>query len=164
MWVHGLSVPLGMPDLGVAVRPEPGCALGGNDSLVVWLRPYTALSSCPSGQLRDWAGECVHCHDLEVSTCLPGMRLAGCPALEQSSECVECTEGAAQVALDRAHSVQSNESICAWECGQEFFRVECGCVNCSTQGLACPPGQIQRMFFSQSVTISGINVWKLCSN
>ena len=65
--VHGLSVPLGMPDLGVAVRPEPGCALGGNDSLVVWLRPYTALSSCPSGQLRDWAGECVHCHDLEVS-------------------------------------------------------------------------------------------------
>ena len=52
MWVHGLSVPLGMPDLGVAVRPEPGCALGGNDSLVVWLRPYTALSSCPSGQLR----------------------------------------------------------------------------------------------------------------
>jgi hypothetical protein len=45
------------------------------------------------------------------------------------------------VALDRAHRVQSNESICAWECGQEFFRVECGCVNCSTQGLACPPGQ-----------------------
>jgi hypothetical protein len=37
--------------------------------------------------------------------------------------------------------VQSNESICAWECGQEFFLVECGCVNCSTQGLACPPGQ-----------------------
>ncbi len=31
MWVHGLSVPLGMPDLGVAVRPEPGYALGGND-------------------------------------------------------------------------------------------------------------------------------------
>ena len=116
--------------------------LGGHDSLVVWLRPYTALSSCPSGQLRDWAGECVNCcHDLEVSTCLPGTRLAGCPALEQSSECVECTEGAAQVALDRAHRVQSNESICAWECGQEFFRVECGCVNCSTQGLACPPGQ-----------------------
>jgi hypothetical protein len=67
--------------------------------------------------------------------------LAGCPALEQSSECVECTEGAAQVALDGAHRVQSNESICAWECGQEFFLVEWGCVNCSTQGLACPPGQ-----------------------
>ncbi len=87
------------------------------------------------------AGECVHCHDLEVSTCLPGKRLAGCPALEQSSECIECTEGAAPVALDRAHRVQSNESICAWEYGQEFFLVECGCVNCSTQGLACPPGQ-----------------------
>ena len=115
--------------------------LGGHDSLVVWLRPYAALSSCPSGQFCDWAGECVNCHDLEVSTCLPGTRLAGCPALEQSSECVECTEGAAQVALDGAHRVQSNESICAWECGQEFFLVEWGCVNCSTQGLACPPGQ-----------------------
>ena len=45
------------------------------------------------------------------------------------------------MALDGAHRVQSNESICAWECGQEFFRVQCGCVNCSTQGLACPPGQ-----------------------
>jgi len=42
---------------------------------------------------------------------------------------------------NRTHRVQSNESICAWECGQEFFRVECGCVNCSTQGMACPPGQ-----------------------
>jgi len=111
--------------------------LGGHDSLVVWLRPYTALSSCPSGQFCDWAGECVNCHDLEVST----VCLAGCPALEQSSECVECTEGAAQVALDGAHRVQSNESICVWECGQEFFLVEWGCVNCSTQGLACPPGQ-----------------------
>jgi hypothetical protein len=142
MWVHGLSVPLGMPDLGVAVRPERGCELGGNDSLVVWLRPYTTLSSCPSGQLRDWAGEWVNCcHDLEVSTCLPGTRLAGCPALEQSSECVEGTEGAAQVAFDRANRVQRNESICAWECGQEFFHFECGCVNCSTQGLACTPGQ-----------------------
>ena len=137
MNVHGLSVPIGMPDLGVAVCPEPGCVLGGHDSLVVWLRPYTALSSCPSGQFCDWAGECVNCHDLEVST----VCLAGCPALEQSSECVECTEGAAQVALDGAHRVQSNESICAWECCQEFFLVEWGCVNCSTQGLACPPGQ-----------------------
>jgi hypothetical protein len=45
------------------------------------------------------------------------------------------------VALDRAHRVQSNESICAWECGQEFFRVEWGCANCSTQQQACPPGQ-----------------------
>ena len=45
------------------------------------------------------------------------------------------------MALDGAHRVQSNESICAWECGQEFFLVEWGCVNCSTQGLACPPGQ-----------------------
>ncbi len=77
--VHGLSVPLGMPDLGVAVCPEPGCALGGNDSLVVWLRPYTALSSCLSGQFYDWAGECVKCHDLEVSTCLPGTAWRAAP-------------------------------------------------------------------------------------
>ena len=42
---------------------------------------------------------------------------------------------------NRTHRVQSNESICAWECCQEFFLVEWGCVNCSTQGLACPPGQ-----------------------
>lgn len=133
-----------MPDLGVVVRPEPGCALGGNDSLVVWLRPYTALSSCESGQFRDAAGECVNCHDFEASTvptCPLGERRAGCPALEQSSECVECTEGAAQVALDRARWVASNESICAWECSQDFFRVEWGCVNCTTQEQACPPGQ-----------------------
>ncbi len=42
---------------------------------------------------------------------------------------------------NRTHRVQSNESIWAWECGQEFSCVECGCVNCSTQGLTCPPGQ-----------------------
>jgi len=138
MWVHGLSVPLGMPDLGSPyVRSQAACS------------EATTRSSSGCGRTRrsprvrrgSCAGECVHCHDLEVSTCLPGTRLAGCPALEQSSECVECTEGAAQVALDGAHRVQSNESICAWECGQEFFLVEWGCVNCSTQGLACPPGQ-----------------------
>ena len=105
--------------------------------LVVWLLPYTTLSSCPSWQYLDWAGECVNCQDLEVCQA----RLAGCPALEQSSECVVCTEGVSQVALDGEHRVQSNESICAWECCQEFFLVEWGCVNCSTQGLACPPGQ-----------------------
>ena len=44
-----IEVPLGK-DIGVAVWPEPGCELGANDSIVVWLRPYTALYSCPSGQ------------------------------------------------------------------------------------------------------------------
>ena len=138
-----VEVPLGMPYLGVAVRPEPGsgCALGGNDSLVVWLRPYAALSSCPSGQFRDWAGECVNCHDLEVSTCLPGTRLAGCPALEQSSVCVACTEGAAEVERNRAKWVPSNESICAWQCSQDFYRMDWGCANCSAQQQACTPGQ-----------------------
>jgi hypothetical protein len=45
------------------------------------------------------------------------------------------------VALDGAHRVQNNESIFAWECCQEFFLVKWGCINCSTQGLSCPPGQ-----------------------
>lgn len=106
---------------------------------------YVWLSSCPSGQFRDAAGECGNCHDLEVPSCPPGERLAGCPALElgsaRAAECIECTEGAAQVELDQARWVASNESICAWECGQEFFRVEWGCANCSTQQQACPPGQ-----------------------
>jgi hypothetical protein len=46
------------------------------------------------------------------------------------------------VVFDGTHRVQSNKSICVWECCQEFFLVEWGCVNCSTQGLACPPGQL----------------------
>jgi hypothetical protein len=138
-----LEVPLGL-NVGVAVRPEPNCSLGANDSLVVWLRPHTARSSCPSGQFRDAEGECENCHDLEASeglTCPLGERRAGCPALEQSSECVECTEGAAQVLLDRAYWVPSNESICAWQCSQDFYRTDWGCVNCSAQQEPCPAGQ-----------------------
>jgi hypothetical protein len=147
-----VEVPLGMQDLGVAVRPEPGCALGTSDSLVVWLRPHTALYSCPTGQFLDAEGVCVNCQEPgaqasqssqshQCPQCALGERLAGCPALEQRCECVECTEGAAQVAIGVAHWVQSDSGICAWECSQDFFRVEWGCANCSAQQEACPPGQ-----------------------
>jgi hypothetical protein len=138
-----VEVPLGMKDLGVAVRPEPGCALGVYDSLVVWLRPYTGLYSCQSGQFLDAEGLCVNCHETEQqsSGCALGDRLAGCPALEHRFECVECAEDAVQVAVGAAPWVQIYSSICAWECSQDFFSVDAGCARCSTQQEACPPGQ-----------------------
>jgi hypothetical protein len=75
-----LEVPLGRLDVGVVVRPESGCQLGANDSVVAWLRPYTALHSCPSGQFLDTEGLCSNYHDIEEvlgRSCLPGQRLSG---------------------------------------------------------------------------------------
>jgi hypothetical protein len=43
--------------------------------------------------------------------------------------------------LDRAYWVPSNESICAWQCSQDFYRTDWGCVNCSAQQEPCPAGQ-----------------------
>lgn len=137
-----LEAPLGR-ELGVAVWPEAGCELGAGDSLVAWLRPYTALSSCPSGQFLDAEGECANCHETEAQllACALGRRLSGCPAIDQQSVCVPCEDGATNVASGRARWVASNESVCAWECGQDFFRVSEQCFNCSVQESACPPGQ-----------------------
>lgn len=137
-----LEAPLGR-ELGVAVWPEAGCELGAGDSLVAWLRPYTALSSCPSGQFLDAEGECANCHETEAQllACALGRRLSGCPAIDQQSVCVPCEDGASNVASGRARWAASNESVCAWECGQDFFRVSEQCFNCSVQESACPPGQ-----------------------
>lgn len=137
-----LEAPLGR-ELGVAVWPQAGCELGAGDSLVAWLRPYTALSSCPSGQFLDAEGECANCHETEAQllACALGRRLSGCPAIDQQSVCVPCEDGASNVASGRARWVASNESVCAWECGQDFFRVSEQCFNCSVQETACPPGQ-----------------------
>lgn len=141
-----LEAPLGR-ELGVAVWPEAGCELGAGDSLVAWLRPYTALSSCPSGQFLDAEGECANCHETEerLLACPLGRRLFGCPAIAGPAiagpVCVPCEDGASNVASGRARWVASNESVCAWECGQDFFRVSEQCFNCSVQESACPPGQ-----------------------
>ena len=123
----------------MAVWPEPGCELGANDSIVVWLRPYTALYSCPSGQFLDAEGLCVNCHETEAQllACPLGKRLSDCPAIEEQSDCVACVDGAANVASGRAHWVASNASICAWECSQDFFRVSGQCLNCSVQEDTC---------------------------
>jgi hypothetical protein len=43
MWVHGLSVPLGMPDLGVAVRP--GQAARSANSEKIHRETYTFRTS-----------------------------------------------------------------------------------------------------------------------
>jgi hypothetical protein len=146
-----LEVPLGeaaVPDLGVVVRPAAGCLLGPNASLVAWLRPYTALYSCPPGQFRDAAGACSNCHDSEalLRRCPLGQRLAGCPALLSASAsppalCVSCVEGAGAVAQGAALWVASNSTVCAWQCKQGFFRVDDRCARCSAQTAPCPPGQ-----------------------
>ena len=74
-----VEVPLDVRTLMVAVRPEDeNCTFGAQDSLVVWLRPYTALFSCESGQFMDAEGNCANCHDTEsLSACDPGERRAG---------------------------------------------------------------------------------------
>jgi hypothetical protein len=145
-----LEVPLGIDDLAVAVHPESAsaeCALSAADSLVVWLRPYTALYSCSAGQFRDAAGECINCHDSEsVDSCPRGRRLSGCPALQHApSQCVECVEGADVVALGTAEWVQTGSSICAWQCKDKFFRIDSAsaagaCAPCSATEQ-CPPGE-----------------------
>jgi len=137
-----LEAPLGR-ELGVAVWPEAGCELGAGDSLVAWLRPYTALFSCPSGQFLDAEGVCANCHETEAQlpACPLGRRLSGCPAIDEQSVCVPCEDGATTVASGRARWVASNASVCAWECSQDFFRVSEQCFNCSVQEHACPPGE-----------------------
>ena len=138
-----LEVPLGRLDVGVVVRPETGCQLGANDSVVAWLRPYTALHSCPSGQFLDSEGLCSTCHDVEevlAHSCLLGQRVSGCPALEHGRDCVDCLEGAELVAQGAARYVKSNTSICAWECLPGFFRTDDTCVRCSNE-TACAAGQ-----------------------
>ena len=136
-------------DVGVAVRAEPGCHLSANDSLVAWLRPNTALYSCPNGQFRDASGACSNCHDSEaqLARCPLGQRLSACPALEpDASLCVNCSEGAEVVAQGSAHWVSSSTAICAWLCNHNFFRDGAleKCTLCSTPAEPsepCPPGE-----------------------
>lgn len=142
-----IEVPLGTVDVGVAVQPvtqSAACLLGANDSLVAWLRPYTALYSCPIGQFREAAGECVNCHDTGalIAGCPLGQRLSGCPALTRTlSRCEKCTEGAQAVAQGIAEWVASAASICAWKCKQSFFRLGDTCAPCSVQSQQCAAGQ-----------------------
>ncbi len=89
-----LEVPMGLEDIGVVVRGQDNCQLSVNDSLVVWLRPYTALQSCHPGMFRDAQDTCRNCHT-SMDACDPGMRLSGCPALSDNAACVNCSpEGA----------------------------------------------------------------------
>jgi len=142
-----VEVPLDTANVGVAVQAvnqEVGCLLGANDSLVAWLRPYTALYSCPTGQFRDAAGACINCHDTEalVAGCPLGQRLSGCPALLQApSRCEKCVAGSEAVATGVADWVTSNASICAWRCKANFFRLGDACIPCSTQQQECAAGQ-----------------------
>ena len=140
-----VEVPLDVRTLIVAVRPEDeNCTFGAQDSLVVWLRPYTALFSCESGQFMDAEGNCANCHDTEsLSACDPGERRAGCPALEQDSPCIHCSSnsrGADLVLNNTARWVESNTSLCAYECVQGYFRDGAECQLCSVE-IRCDPGQ-----------------------
>lgn len=142
-----IEVPLGTVDVGVAVQTvtqSASCQLGANDSLVAWLRPYTALYSCPTGQFREAAGGCVNCHDTDalIAGCPLGQRLSGCPALTRTlSRCEHCTEGAQAVAQGIAEWVTGAASICAWKCKPNFFRLGDTCAPCSVQIEQCEAGQ-----------------------
>jgi hypothetical protein len=135
-----LEVPMGLEDIGVVVRGQDNCQLSANDSLVVWLRPYTALQSCPPGMFRDAQDTCRNCHT-SMDACDPGMRLSGCPALSDNGVCVNCSEGADLVAAGKAHWESSNTSICTWECDEGWFRADGTCLQCREAPAPCPPGQ-----------------------
>ena len=137
-----LQVPMGLADIGVVVRPQQDhCQLSANDSLVVWLRPYTTLQSCPQGMFRDAKDTCLSCHASVHDACRPGMRLWGCPALSPQRTCVNCSEVADLVATGKAHWVSSNTSICTWECSEGWFRADGTCLQCRETPEPCPPGQ-----------------------
>ena len=148
-----LHVPMALASevaLGVVAWPRAGpeesaaCRLDANDSLVVSLRPHTAVYECPSGHFVDERGGCQYCHGAEGAACAPGTRLEGCPALAAGGRCVNCTEGADLVLAQQAHWVASTQSICAWKCSAGFYETELlgkrACAPCSPAS-ACGPGQ-----------------------
>jgi hypothetical protein len=148
-----LQVPMALASevaLGVVAWPRAGpeesaaCRLDANDSLVVSLRPHTAVYECPSGHFVDERGGCQYCHGAEGAACAPGTRLEGCPALAAGGRCVNCTEGADLVLAQQAHWVASTQSICAWKCSAGFYETELlgkrACAPCSPAS-ACGPGQ-----------------------
>jgi hypothetical protein len=116
-----LQVPMALASevaLGVVAWPRAGpedlfasCRLDANDSLVVSLRPHTAVYECPSGHFVDERGGCQYCHGAEGAACAPGTRLEGCPALAAGGRCVNCTEDADLVLAQQAHWVASTQKI-----------------------------------------------------
>jgi hypothetical protein len=132
---------MGLEDIGVVVRGQDNCQLSVNDSLNVWLRPYTALQSCHPGMFRNAQDTCRNCHT-SMDACDPGIRLSGCPALSDNAACVNCSpEGADLVAAGKAHWESSNTSICTWECDEGWFRADGTCLQCRESPEPCPPGQ-----------------------
>jgi hypothetical protein len=137
----------------VAWSSESACSLRATDSLVVSLRPYTAVYECPDhGEFVDFRDSCANCHESEAArtACPSGQRLDGCPALDSTSAaCVECTEGADLVNASVAEWVDSNVSICAWKCAEEYYesqllgRRQCNaCSNASE--VICSAGEQQQ--------------------
>jgi hypothetical protein len=150
-----LQVPMALASevaLGVVAWPRAGpedstaCHLHANDSLVVSLRPHTAVYECPLGHFVDERGGCQYCHGSEAdrAACAPGTRLEGCPALAAGGACVACTEGADLVLAQQAQWVPSTQTICAWKCSAGFYETELlgkrACAPCSPAS-ACGPGQ-----------------------
>jgi len=148
-----LQVPMALASevaLGVVAWPRGGpeesaaCRLDTNDSLVVSLRPHTAVYECPGGHFVDERGGCQYCHGAEGAACAPGTRLEGCPALAPGGRCIACTEGADLVLAQQAHWVASTQSICAWKCSAGYYETgvlgKRACAPCSPAS-ACGPGQ-----------------------
>lgn len=138
--------------IGVVVRPaenasDSECQLSLRSSLVAFLRPHTALYTCPQGQFMTSEGTCANCHgDAVLDLCPPGKRIDGCPAVQTLHDvnCVNCTEGADSVDRNVAHWVLNASEICAWECEPEYFRSvstnQADCQACSVPRV-CSAGE-----------------------
>lgn len=133
------------------------CALTHNDNLVVYLRPYTQLFSCPPGQFLDLTGTCVSCHRKE-QICPIGSRLRGCPILEPASpeNCILCTEGREMVNEGAAYYTTHDSEPCHWNCSEGYFLFqmlnERSCHKCNPPPESgCDAGFIwQECSFSQN--------------
>lgn len=143
-----LQVPILLQTLSVVVWPETNadCRLDDRDSLVVSLRPHTAIYDCPAGEFVNWQGTCSNCHDeAHYETCNLGQRLEGCPAVANTGKCIACTEGADEVVTSKAKWLASNTSICAWECLPDHFESlilgSRQCMQCTISNNYCAKGE-----------------------
>jgi hypothetical protein len=153
-----LQVPtLSQTQVGVVVWPsESACLLGANDSLVVSLRPYTAVYECPDkGEFVDFRDSCSNCHESEAArtACQLGQRLQGCPVLDSASKedvkCIDCIEGADLVQAGVAEWVRSNVSICAWKCKEQNYESQVlgrrQCKACTDAAeVVCSAGELKQ--------------------